>query len=158
MNIVCDGITTFTRDLSTGGSDITGEIQRQLNVTFQEAETYKMGGTPSRSGGDEVVPGEVEDIIQQKAEEMADEIQESLNFYSATASDADIDKIVVTGGTGAIPSLRRIISSTSGVDVELADPFRAINCDEGQFPPDQLEEWAPIAGVALGLALRRTNE
>ena len=158
MNIVRDGITTFTRDLSTGGSDITGEIQRQLNITFKEAEIYKMGGTPSQAGEDEVVPGEVEQIIQNKAQEMAEEIQESLNFYSATATEADIDKIVVTGGTGAIPSLRRIVSSTSGVDVELANPFRAINCDDGQFPPDQLEEWAPIAGVAVGLALRRTNE
>ena len=158
MNIVRDGITTFTRDLSSGGSDITEEIQRQLNITYKEAEVYKMGGTPDQSSEDEVVPGEVERIIQDKAKEMADEIQESLNFYSATANDSNIDRIVVTGGTGAIPSLRRIISSNSGVEVELANPFREVNVDESKFSPDQLEEWAPIAGVAFGLALRRTNE
>lgn len=158
MNIVRDGMTTFTRDLSIGGSDITGEIQRQLNITYQEAEIYKMGGTPSGSGEDEVVPGEVEGIIQEKAEEMAKEIQDSLEFYSATAAESEIDKIVVTGGTGAIPSLRRIVASSTGVDVELAEPFRSIHCDSAEFPPEQLEEWGPIAGVAVGLALRRTDE
>jgi len=158
MNIVRDGMTTFTRDLSLGGSDITEEIQRQLNITFEEAEIYKMGGTPDGSSADEVVPGEVEGIIQEKAEEMAREIQDSLEFFSATAAESEIDRIVVTGGTGAIPSLRRTVASTTGVDVELADPFHSVHCDSGEFPPNQLEEWAPIAGVALGLALRRTDE
>jgi type IV pilus assembly protein PilM len=158
MNIVKDGITTFTRDLSSGGSDITGEIQRQLNITYKEAEVYKMGGTPSGTGEDEVVPGEVERIIQDKAKEMAEEVQESINFYSSTAAEGNIDRIVVTGGTGAIPSLRRIISSTTGVECELANPFEALEIDKGEYSPKQLEEWAPIAGVALGLALRRTNE
>ena len=142
MNIVRDGITTFTRDLSVGGSDITEEIQRQLNITFKEAEVYKMGGTPGAGPGgeDEVVPGEVERIIQDKAKEIAEEVQESLNFYSATAAESEMDKIVVTGGTGAIPSLRRIISSSSGVDVELANPFRKINTDDSNFSPDKLEQ------------------
>lgn len=157
MNVVENGISTFTRDLSTGGSRITEEIQRQLNITYHEAEIYKMGGTPSEAAEGEVVPGEVERIIQDKAQEMAEKIQESLNFYSATAAESGIDRIVVTGGTGAIPSLRRILSSTAGVEVELANPFRSIET-AGAFPPDQLEEWAPIAGVAVGLALRRTDE
>ncbi len=162
MNVVRGGVTNFTRDLSTGGADITEEIQRQLNITYREAEIYKMGGTPAEARGEdlegEVVPGEVEQIIQQKAREMADEIQESLNFYATTAADSQVDRIVVTGGTAAIPSLRRTVQSTSGVDVELANPFRKIETDTSEFSPDQLEEWAPIAGVAVGLALRRTNE
>src|SRR5690554_7742918 len=44
MNVVSDGMSVFTRDLSIGGSDITEEIQKQLNITYQEAEMYKMGG------------------------------------------------------------------------------------------------------------------
>ncbi|MFW5967722.1 MAG: type IV pilus assembly protein PilM, partial [Persicimonas sp.] len=80
MNVVSDGMTVFTRDLSIGGSDITEEIQKQLNITYQEAETYKMGGSPTESQ-DEVLPQEVESIIQDKAEDMAHEIQRSLDFY-----------------------------------------------------------------------------
>lgn len=157
MNVISDGITMFTRDLSTGGSDITAEIQRQLNITYQEAEMYKMGGSPG-SRGDEVLPQEVERIIQDKAESMAHEIQRSLDFYAATAANSKIDKIVVSGGTAAIPSLVRTISRISGVPAEVANPFRNVSYDERQFSPDRIQRWAPIAAVAVGLALRRTNE
>jgi type IV pilus assembly protein PilM len=156
MNVVTDGITMFTRDLSMGGADLTEEIQRQLNITFHEAELYKMGGTPGQDA-DAVLPHEVEKIIGEKAEDMAAEIQRSIDFYSATAADSNIDKIVVSGGTAAIPSLVRIISRASGVPAELANPFRNISY-EHLYSAEQIRQWAPIAAVAVGLALRRTNE
>ena len=157
MNVVTDGITMFTRDLSMGGADLTDEISRQLNITYREAELYKMGGQPGAQT-DEVLPHEVEKIIGEKAEDMAAEIQRSIDFYSATAADSRIDKIVVSGGTAAIPSLVRIISRTSGVPAELANPFRNISYDERTFSPEQIRRWAPIAAVSVGLAMRRTNE
>jgi type IV pilus assembly protein PilM len=157
MNVVTEGITVFTRDLSIGGSDITEEIQKQLNITYREAEMYKMGQSPG-GGGDEVLPQEVENIIQNKAEDMANEIQRSLDFYAATAADSNVDKIVASGGTAAIPSLIRTISRISGVPAEVANPFRNINYDERKFSPDQIQRLAPVAGIAVGLALRRTNE
>ena len=157
MNVVTDGVTMFTRDLSIGGSDITEEIQRQLNITYQEAELYKMGGGPGMAS-DEVLPQEVESIIQDKAEDMAHEIQRSLDFYAATAADNKIDKIAVSGGTAAIPSLVRTIERISGVPTELVNPFRNIAYDERQFSPERIQRWSPIAAVSVGLALRRTNE
>ncbi len=157
MNVVTDGVTMFTRDLSLGGSDITEEIQRQLNITYQEAELYKMGGGPGMAS-DEVLPQEVESIIQDKAEDMAHEIQRSLDFYAATAAEEEIDKIAVTGGTAAIPSLVRTIERISGVPTEVINPFRKIDYDERQFPPERIQNWSPIAGISVGLALRRTNE
>lgn len=157
MNVVTDGVTMFTRDLPLGGSDITEEIQRQLNITYQEAELYKMGGGPGMAS-DEVLPQEVESIIQDKAEDMAHEIQRSLDFYAATAADSKIDKIAVSGGTAAIPSLVRTIERISGVKSELVNPFENISYDERQFSPERLQRWAPIAAVSVGLALRRTNE
>lgn len=157
MNVVTDGITMFTRDLSLGGSDITEEIQKQLNITYQEAELYKMGGQPGAQS-DAVLPQEVEKIIREKAEDIANEIQRSLDFYSATAADSRIDKIIVSGGTAAIPSLVRTIERISGVKAELMNPFRQISYDERQYTAARIQKLAPIATVAVGLALRRTNE
>lgn len=158
MNVVRDGITTFTRDLSVGGATITEEIQQRLNITYQEAEIYKRGGTPEDAGADEVVPSEVESIIQDTAQDIASQLKRSLDFYRDSAADSQVDKIVVTGGTAALPSLRRIIESTTGIETQLANPFREIDCEDSKFPPDRREEWAPIAGVSVGLALRRTDE
>lgn len=157
MNVVTDGVTVFTRDLSLGGADITEEIQKQLNITYQEAELYKMGGSPGAQT-DEVLPHEVEKIIGEKAEDIANEIQRSLDFYSATASDSHINKIIVSGGTAAIPSLVRTIERISGIPAELLNPFRQISYDERQFSAARIQKLAPIATIAVGLALRRTNE
>jgi type IV pilus assembly protein PilM len=44
VNILEKGVTAFTRDISIGGSQFTEEIQKQLNVSFDEAEALKLGG------------------------------------------------------------------------------------------------------------------
>lgn len=154
INVVADGVTTFTRDISMGGNQFTEEIQKQLNITYEEAETYKRGGDAT----DAVIPHEVEKVIQQVSESVAGEIQRSLDFYAAMAADSGISRIYLSGGTGSIPSLGRIISRTSGVPVELINPFRNISVDEGKFNPEFLESVGPLAAVSVGLALRRTNE
>ena len=154
INVVSDGVTTFTRDISMGGNQFTEEIQKQLNITYEEAETYKRGGDAT----DAVIPHEVEKVIQQVSESVAGEIQRSLDFYAATTADSGVARIYLSGGTGCIPSLGRIISRTSGVPVELINPFRNIATDDARFNPQFLETAGPLASVAVGLALRRTNE
>ncbi len=154
INVVSNGVTTFTRDISMGGNQFTEEIQKQLNITYEEAETYKRGGDAT----DAVIPHEVEKVIQQVSESVAGEIQRSLDFYAATTADSGISRIYLSGGTGSIPSLGRIISRTSGVPVELINPFRTISADDGKFNPQFLESIGPVAAVSVGLALRRTNE
>ena len=63
VNVVTDGMTAFTRDIPSGGNRITEEIQRTLNISMEEAETYKLGGD-----GQGIVPQEVPNIINQAVE------------------------------------------------------------------------------------------
>ena len=155
MNVVSDGVTMFTRDLNVGGAVITEEIQRQLNITYEEAELYKMGDA---GGGDQVMPREVERVIGQKAEEIATDIQRSLDFFAATATGTSIKRIVVSGGTSAIPSLVRTLERISQIPAEVMNPFRQVSYDERSMSTARAAQMGPMASVALGLALRRTNE
>ena len=107
---------------------------------------------------DAVLPHEVEKIIGEKAEDISAEIQRSLDFYDTTTSDARIDRIMVTGGTAAIPSLVRTIERISGIPAELIEPFRNISYNEQQFSAARIKEISPRATISVGLALRRTNE
>ena len=50
-------------------------------------------------GRDSVVPQEVERVIQGVADQMAGEIQRSLDFYTATAADSHIARLYLSGGT-----------------------------------------------------------
>src|SRR5213078_4305584 len=44
INVLANGLTTFTRDVTMGGNQFTEEIQKQLNVSYDEAEKLKVGG------------------------------------------------------------------------------------------------------------------
>jgi type IV pilus assembly protein PilM len=155
VNIIANGTTTFTRDVTMGGNSFTEEIQKQLNIPYDEAEALKVGG---QSDTDAVVPQEVERVIQGVAEQLAGEIQRSLDFYAATAADNRITRVYLSGGTARIPALFKVIESRAGVPVEILNPFKAIEIDHRKFDPMMLTQAAAGAAVAVGLALRRAGD
>jgi type IV pilus assembly protein PilM len=156
INIVSHGTTTFTRDVTIGGNQFTEEIQKQLNVSYEEAEALKCGG--GRYDSDAVVPQEVERVISGVAEQVAGEIQRSLDFYAGTAADAHFTKVYLSGGTAKIPALFKTIEARVGVPVEILNPFKSIEIDSRKFDPAFIMDVAPMAAVAVGLALRRPGD
>ena len=152
INVLANGISTFTRDISIGGTQFTDAIQKALNVSYDEAEALKVGGAGPDS--DSVVPQEVERVLQTESESIANEIQRSLDFYAATSADAHIARIFVSGGSAKIPALVRTIEGRTGVPVEVLNPFRNIEIAGGRFDPEYLQSVAPMAAVSVGLALR----
>jgi type IV pilus assembly protein PilM len=156
INVVANGSTTFTRDVSMGGNQFTEEIQKQLNVSYDEAEKLKVGGDLAEM--ESVVPQEVERVIQGVADQMAGEIQRSLDFYAATAADSRLSKVYLSGGSAKIPAFFKVIESRVGVPVEIMNPFKTIEIDNRKFDPNYLMEIAPMAAVCVGLGLRRQGD
>jgi type IV pilus assembly protein PilM len=153
INILSDGTTAFTRDIANGGTMITEEIQRQLGISQDEAEAYKLGGD-----GRGIVPREVPDIINQVVDGLAGEIQRSLDFYLATSGDREISRILLSGGTANVQSLLQSISGRARVPVELLDPLRVANPDPKKVDAFSLQGKTAQAVVAFGLALRKERE
>ena len=154
INVLSGGTTAFTRDIANGGNAITEEIQRQLAIPQETAETYKLGGD-----GRGIVPKEVPDIINQVVDSLAGEIQRSLDFYLATSSDRDISRIYLSGGTANVQSLLDAIAQRSApVQVQLLDPLRVASPNAKTVDPMELQSLAPQAVVAFGLALRKEKE
>lgn len=156
INIIANGVTVFTRDVTIGGNQFTEEIQKQLNVSYEEAEALKIGG--NRADADAVVPQEVERVLSSVAEQVAGEIQRSLDFYAGTAADSNFTKVYLSGGTAKIPALFKTIEARTGVPVEILNPFRKIEVDNRKFDPAFIMDVAPMAAVAVGLALRKPGD
>jgi len=156
INILANGNTVFTRDVTIGGNQFTEEIQKQLNVSYEEAEALKIGG--GRGDADAVVPQEVERVMGTVAEQVAGEIQRSLDFYAGTAADSNFSKVYLSGGTAKIPALFKTIESRVGVAVEIMNPFKNIEIDNRKFDPAFIMDIAPVAAVAVGLALRKPGD
>ncbi|HTN53481.1 MAG TPA: type IV pilus assembly protein PilM [Anaeromyxobacter sp.] len=155
INILSRGVTTFTRDITMGGNAFTEEIQKQLNISYDEAEALKVGG---QGESDAVVPQEVERVIQSVADQMGGEIQRSLDFYASTASDGGIARVYLSGGTARIPALFKVIEARANVPVEVLNPFKNIEIDNRKFDPAVILAAAPAAAVSVGLALRRPGD
>jgi type IV pilus assembly protein PilM len=157
MNILANGISAFTRDISMGGNQFTEEIQKQLNVSFEEAEALKIGGG-NTADADSVVPQEVERVIQSVSANMAAELQRSIDFYTATTADSHISRVFLCGGTAKIPTLLRVLENRLGIPVELMNPFRNVEVDRSQFDPDYIQDISPLAGISVGLGVRREGD
>lgn len=154
INVLRDGVTSFTRDLNQGGRQFTEEIQRNLNISFEEAEMLKVGGEEQ----DAVVPEEIEHILSDVSETLATEIQRSLDFHFSAAPGAALQRIYLSGGAARTPGLARAIAARASAPIEIIDPLRKIEIDERAFNPRYLHDVAPQAAVVVGLAIRRPGD
>jgi type IV pilus assembly protein PilM len=152
LNILSQGTTAFTRDIANGGNTITEEIQRSLGISAEEAEAYKCGGD-----GRGLVPREVPDIVQQVVDQLAGEIQRSLDFYLATSGEGEVSKVYVSGGTANIRALIDAIEKRARVQAEVIDPLRVVGLDP-KIDASVFSARAAQSPVALGLALRKDRE
>jgi len=156
INVVADGATSFTRDVTVGGNLLTDEISKQFAVPWEEAEHMKTTSetTLSMSG----VLREVQRIAQRVSENLISEIQRSLDFFAATAMNSDISAIYLCGGaamqTGLIEGMERRL----GVTVRALNPFANVIVDPKKFDAQLMQRMAPVSAIAIGLALRRQGD
>lgn len=154
INIIKDGVTTFTQDTSIGGQLYTETLQKRLNLSFEQAEALKMGVEVKGISPTEILP-----ILTSVTADIAMKIQQSFEFYrTASISERDIDKIVLSGGCAKLQGIYQYLSDRLSIPVEIADPFERILFDEKQFDPDYLMELAPLAAIGVGLASRYVGD
>ena len=153
VNLVQGTRSLFSRDITVGGSQFTDVLQRNLGLSFQEAEAVKRGAVEAVDGIEEksIVP-----LMNDVTEIVALEIQKTFDFYRATTEDSEIvvQKLLISGGGSKLPGLVEELSKRLELPVEVLDPFRSIKVDTKKFDPDYLSEIMPEMAVAVGLAVR----
>jgi len=152
INILNGSRSVFARDASVGGSQYTSLLQKELGLSFEQAEGVKRG-MPLPEG---VEPRPIQPIIETVSETLALEMKKTVDFYRATAQDGEgsIQKILIAGGGSKLPGLAEFLARRFEIPVEVFDPFRQIEVDGRKFDPDYMREIVPEMAVAVGLALR----
>lgn len=152
INVVKAETSLFTRDVQMGGNQYTEEIQKQLGVSAQEAETMKMLAVEQQGGP-------LADVIGRVNDSLAQEIRRSVDFYNSTASGEErITCVSMCGGCSKMAGLKEAVSAKLGMDVELLNPFERIKYSEKDFDSEYLQEIAPLMAVGVGLAIRRVGD
>jgi type IV pilus assembly protein PilM len=149
INIVRGGAPLFTRDVSVGGNQYTDALQKELDLSYEDAERLKKG---------EAVAGVNEEhrgtILRSVSDILILEIQKTFDFFRATASGENIQRIYLAGGTARVPGLVDLLREEFALPVEELYPFRKIVINPGRHNEDQVRELAPRLAIAVGLALR----
>lgn len=153
INAVKDGVSIFTRDSSYGGSQITESIMNKFNVSFEEAEKIKLGG--SKPGDHKA---DLEEIFTNVVSGWGQEIKRALDFLSSTYPDETIEKLYLSGGSSRIPGFRKYLELETELPVEELNPFANLQINEKVFDPAYLSYMGPQAAVAIGLALRSIGD
>src|SRR5437660_566710 len=152
INILNGPRSVFTRDATFGGNQYTSLLQKELGLTFDQAERVKRGMPLP----EDVEPRSIEPILETVSDILALEIQKTMDFYRATAEDGEaaVQKILISGGGSKLTGLMEYLAHRFEIPVEVFDPFRQIRVDARSFDPDYMREVVPEMAIAVGLALR----
>jgi type IV pilus assembly protein PilM len=148
INIVRGTIPLFTRDVSVGGNQYTDSLQKELDLSYDDAEALKLGKKVGTVSEDAKLP-----ILQQVTEIIVLEIQKTFDFFRATASGEHIERIYISGGSSQVPGLIEALRQEFSIPVDPMNPFLKIIPPIGEGA-DLIEKNSVQLAVAVGLALR----
>lgn len=136
----------YRREQQFGGRQLTEDIMRHYGMSQDEAtNAKKLGGLPD-DYDTEVLPYFIDDMTQQ--------IDRSLQlFFANSPKFNEVQQIVLSGGTAAIPNLAERVRDKLGIPVVIANPFRNMELGK-KSRPKQLEQDETALILAIGLAMR----
>ncbi|MBY0516188.1 MAG: pilus assembly protein PilM [Bacteriovoracaceae bacterium] len=144
-----NGGPIFSKELPMGGSLITEEIQRQMAVSYEEAEDLK---TTKDDNGN--LPEEILTIIQSQLESQIVELKKNLNFYISAGSTEQVTNCFLMGGCSRLPLLKEMLDQSLGMEVEIFNPFDyGVKCSSSALE-DNIEQIAAVGTVVMGLGMR----
>lgn len=154
VNVLKGDTSVFTRDIQAGGNLLSEELQKRLGISSEEAERVKLG---DREIAD-VDSDSIDEILSDAVESLVQEVQRSLDFFTATSSEDKVSKIYLTGGVSGSDKVRSILEDRLGIAAERVDPFRNVTVNDKQFDKDYLDAIGPMFSVAAGLAMRKVGD
>jgi len=154
INVLKNGVSTFTRDFTLGGNSITEAIQERLGVTFEQAEEIKIGGL---TGEDDAIR-EIRDNLMSIADPICMEIERSVDYFRSTYRGENIKLILLSGGGAKLPGIEANLTQRLNIEAEIINPFKKIEIVKKLQEQVDIESIGPIAAVGVGLALRRLGD
>jgi type IV pilus assembly protein PilM/plasmid segregation protein ParM len=123
-------------------------VAQNLGLDDVQADqfTRKFGLTQTK------LEGQVFKAIKPSIDLLIGEIDKSIKFFASQYPEVKMEKIVLTGGTTALPELPTYLSTATGLAVEIANSWTKVG-----YPANLQNDLMQISteyGVAVGLAER----
>ena len=154
INIVSKGTSLFTRDIPIGGNRYTESIQRELGLSYEDAEALKKGGKAAGSNQ----AAAAQSVIESVNAEVASEIARTIDYFKSTVTEGEVQQVLLCGGGAQIAGLVKQLRDRMHAVIEVANPFAEVDTSGSDFDQAALADLAPMASVGVGLALRSVGD
>jgi type IV pilus assembly protein PilM len=150
--IVENGIPYVTRSLDMGGLALTKAMSKALAIDLAQAEHMKCDIKSVQT----LYPGEgLPKVFETAVSPLLTELRYSMNLYAGQSemhAGTTIEKVILTGGSAALPSLAQHFGRELGIKTYLGDPWARVAYPDDLRPA--LEEIGPRFAVCVGLSMR----
>lgn len=141
-------VPQIVRSVSVGSKALRRVISQNLGLDETQADQFmkKFGLQQDK------IEGQVYKTLKPVIDHMVEEINKSNQFFKERNPSSKIEKIILTGGTSALPGLAVYIANATQLTVEIGNPWMNIS-----YPTDIQQNLSSISlnySTVLGLALR----
>ncbi len=148
------GAPLFVRMVRLGGDAATRQLEKVLDLSWEEAERAKIETSTSIAAGAEVDPDdERARVLQSAVQRVITEVRHSLDFFRSQHDDVEVRRVLLSGGGSLAPKLAAQLHEVLEVPVEPGDPLRAFEGDHGRGEANGVQERARFLAVPVGLAM-----
>lgn len=157
LTIIKNGVPRFTRIIPLAGQRLTEGVQKNLEVSFAEAEQLKIKHSDAllelAQYSTDSPAFKVNFAIQESLRELVMELRRSFDYYQMQQRNEEISQLIIAGGGAKMKNLISFLNKELGVPVVAA---QAANnpATANQNTQAQINEALPMLMVAYGLALR----
>ena len=146
--IVMDGALRLSRSIPVGGNGIVRAAQQNLSVDEQQAMqfVYKFGLIQDK------LEGQVYQAIQSTVDNLINDIEKSIKFFTTRYNKNPVTKIVVTGRASVLPDFPLHLVNKTNIPVEIGNAWQNVQYPEASH--NDLMSVANQYAVAAGLAER----
>lgn len=148
LTVQRNGRSVYTREIAFGGQPIAEQLIKRHDLTdFNQLQALLATGDLS--------PAAIADDVRAFAEQLAAQIERSLQFYvsAAAADNESIDQVIVVGGPTRYPGLDAALREHIVPPLALGNPL-AGTMASAAARRNRVDLDAPSLMVAAGLALR----
>ena len=153
LNVLKGTRSLMMRDNSSGTAQIAEEIMAEADCTEEEAENILAGTDP-----DAIPEDRLNDIMDEVTANWCAGVFDVVNTYRTNINEGDIKRVYLTGGGSQVNGFADTLSADLETDVTTFNPFTKVAVDNKQFQTFTIEQSAPLAAIAMGLALREMDD
>gem|GEM_PF-1151146 len=155
----------MTRPIDIGGDALTQAICSGLEISTEEAEVLKhqhgagaITDTPAdpdhptdtaRFEESVKIPRIINDILRDKLDFLASELQKLFRYFSAQNQGRTIEQVVLVGGGASLKHLDTLLAERLNTQVEVGEPLTRIATQAPELKEGNEGSFAAAAGLAL---------